>query len=126
MDDYIEACECIYNMFIKLKNRIPAFGEKSVSCDFSVYKDKIKNVLKNQYKQEERIKEWINKAKSGHFGGDAFEIPKYASEKWVVSKDKLEMGKPYDFDLANFYKSVSIHRYYVLNELLPKYGLFVY
>lgn len=126
LDDYIEACECIYNMFIRLKERIPTFGEKSVSCDFSVYKIKIANVLKNQNKQDVRIEEWRSKAKSGYFGGDAFAILEYNSEKWIVSSEKLKEGNPYDFNLANFYKSVSVHRYYVLNELLPKYGLFVY
>lgn len=50
LEDYLDACECMYNMFIKLKNRISAFGEESISCNFSVYKNKIENILKNQYK----------------------------------------------------------------------------
>lgn len=124
--DYLEACEHIYNMFVDLKKRIPIFGENSVSCDFFAYKSRIENVLKNQYKQEDRINEWKIKAKSGYFGGDAFEIPEYNADKWSVSEEQLKEGSPYDFDLANFYKSASIHRYYVLNELLPKHGLFVY
>ncbi len=126
LGDYLEACEYIYNMFVDLKKRISTVGENPISCNFSAYKSKIENVLKNQYKQEARINEWKTRARSGYFGGTPFEIPDYNSEKWSISEDKLKEGSPYDFDLANFYKSVSIHRYYVLNELLPKHGLFVY
>ena len=69
-------------------------------------------------------------AQSGKIFGTAEEtIPEYEGDTWNEQWDGLNDSEDYraamDSPIWRFYQAASLHRTYVLRDLLPKHGLIV-
>ena len=78
---------------------------------------------------EDRIEKWRTEAKRGNIGKNAFEIPPYKPEVWMKQSADMNSGKNSNIALKShlyrFYQAASIHRQFVLRELLPDGKLIV-
>jgi len=126
--DYLEGCKALHRMFA-------AFGEENPKLsngdgvDFSTIKNPVASILAYPAKKEDRIKKWLTEAKNGEIGPKAFQIPLYDPETWL--KQSADMNSSEDSNAAlrsnlyRFYQAASIHRQFVLRELLPDKKLVV-
>ena len=86
-------------------------------------------ILAYPAKKEDRIKKWRTEASRGNMGPNPFQIPLYEPEVWMKQSAVLNSSeKSTDAlrsNLYRFYQAASIHRQFVLRELLPDNRLVV-
>lgn len=126
--DYLDGCKALHSMFT-------AFGKENLTLsngdgvDFSTIKNSVASILSYPAKKEDRIKKWRTEAKNGKIGPKAFQIPLYNPETWL--KQSADMNSSENSNAAlrsnlyRFYQAASIHRQFVLRELLPDKNLVV-
>jgi hypothetical protein len=98
--------------------------------DFNTIEESVIKVLADESDKNGRAEVWQRAVRNGDIfnnpGGE--EIPAYDSSLFT---NDLNYLANYDYDKASktlvflFLKAANIHRDYVLNELLPKYGIHV-
>ncbi|MBW2369513.1 MAG: hypothetical protein JRH15_16705, partial [Deltaproteobacteria bacterium] len=126
--DYLSGCRALHQMLTRYAKNNPSHC-KGDGLKFLAVKQPIAAILSFQGKKEDRIRKWRSEAQQGNLGGMAFRIPPYAPEHWL--KEAAALGNTEDSvralrsHLYRFYQAASIHRQYVLRELLPDYGLIV-
>ena len=91
---------------------------------------RVREVLLVQADKAGRITAWQGAARSGEiFGTGDEEISEYDGHAWNAQWDQLDGAEDYraamDLPVWQFYWAASLHRTYVLRDLLPKYGLIV-
>jgi len=97
--------------------------------DFSTIKNSVASILAYPARKEDRIKKWRTEAKNGKIGPKPFQIPLYKPETWL--KQSADMNSSENSNTAlrsnlyRFYQAASIHRQFVLRELLPDKKLVV-
>jgi hypothetical protein len=99
------------------------------SVKFTDIKDTVVAIIAYQGKKADRIKQWRKAAKNGNLGGKPFQIPTYRPENWL--QEAANMNSREDSraalksNLYRFYQAASLHRQFVLRELLPDNHLVV-
>ena len=99
--------------------------------DFGDIEGSVRRVLSTQADKAGRILAWKEAARSGELFGsiNGEEIPDYEGEQWNESWAELDKsencGRALELPVWRFYQAASLHRTYVLRELLPKHGLIV-
>jgi hypothetical protein len=127
---YLEACEKLYDMFQRFVSASNDYDDGTSGVDFTTVKERVKDILSFQHGKAERSEQWRSAFSRGELGIPAGEeIPHYDPAPWDKERDKFPaMDKPdevADSDVYHFYQAASLHRHYVLRELLPKHGLVV-
>ena len=114
---------------------IDQFGKNNESLsdgsgiEFSKIEKQVAAIINYQASKEDRIKKWRTEVKQGNIGKNAFEIPLYKPEVWM--KQSADMNSTENSNVAlrsylyRFYQAASIHRQFVLRELLPDRKLIV-
>ena len=127
---YLEACRALYEMFRSFV-QLP-HGERYSSGDhreFGEIEAQLTTVLSAQSDKMSRCKEWKEGAPGSVFGNQNEEMPDYGGQSWNEQWDGLNGQEEYsaatDLDVWRFYQAASLHRIYVLRDLLPKHGLIV-
>lgn len=126
--DFIDGCQALHKMFTQFGagNTVYSMGD---GVEFSAIKKPIIQIIKFQGKKEDRIAKWRSAAQTGKLANLKFSIPKYDNEKWLqegVNLNKRKNSKAaLKSNLYRFYQAASLHRQYVLRELLPDHGLIV-
>jgi len=96
---------------------------------FSEIEQVVAPILAYPAKKADRIKKWRNEAKNGGIGPKVFEIPLYDTQKWMKQSADLNSSEnsvvALRSHLYRFYQAASIHRHFVLRELLPDNKLIV-
>jgi hypothetical protein len=95
---------------------------------FSNIKGLIAEIISYQGKKEDRISKWRTAARNGKLGVK-FRIPEYDPETWMKEGSEMNSGEDskiaLGFNLYRFYQAASLHRQYLLRELLPEHKLIV-
>lgn len=126
---FLAGCRALHDMFarfVRQRSDIRDGGGRG----FEHIAPRVRQILVTQADKEGRIRSWRDAAQSGDlFGGAGEEIPEYGGETWNDEWDSLNGGADYktamDLPIWRFYQAASIHRTYVIRDLLPKHGLIV-
>jgi len=127
---YLEACEKLHNMFQRFLALSAGHDDGTSGVEFSTVEERVRDILTFQNGKTERSEKWRTAFTSGRLGIQAGEeIPHYDPEPWDKQRDHFPaMDKPEKAAASNvyhFYQAASLHRHYVLRELLPKHELVV-
>lgn len=128
-ETFLEGCRALHAVFRKyVGNRSDLDNDDA--RDFANIEKSVAQILNKPGNAEARTKEWINAAESGSLFGKGDEsIPEYDGGDWNEQWDSLDDKESYDaamdLDIWRFYQAASLHRTYVLRDLLPKRGLIV-
>ena len=127
---YLEACRALYDMFRSFVRSMP--GEQYCSNNHREFGDiagQLTKILAVQGDKWSRCEVWKMIAPGEIFGNRDEEIAAYDGDlwnrKWIKLNDAQECQAAIDLDVWRFYQAASLHRIYILRDLLPKYGLIV-
>jgi len=126
---YLAGCRALHDMFRRFVAMRPEAG-RGDSRDFEGIAGRVRDVLLVQADKAGRIAAWQDAARSGEIFGSGDEaIPEYDGHGWNDQWEDLdgrdEYGAAMDLPVWQFYRAASLHRTYVLRDLLPKHGLIV-
>ncbi len=134
-------------IFLEASNKLcmamQRFRIGDANADAPGLRDKDKNRIEELFrnikdeKEENRHKKWLNHIKGGHFGFQSGELSyiakgvgswKYDALKTAKSKDEQDARFEYnpEFLRSNwklFHDALQAHRFYVIHDLLPQYGI---
>ncbi|MCG6911286.1 MAG: hypothetical protein LJE94_14335 [Deltaproteobacteria bacterium] len=125
---FLNGCRALHAMFAQFAENNTKLSDGS-GVSFSSIEKQITAILTYQAKKEDRIARWRKEAKQGKIGKNAFDIPLYKPELWM--KQSADMNSTENSKAAlrshlyRFYQAASIHRQFVLRELLPDRKLIV-
>jgi len=130
MEIYLEAWEKLHRMFQTFVSVSSGHDDGTSGVDFSTVKERMKDILMFQHGKRKRSEQWRSAFAGGELGIPAGEeIPYYDPAPWDRQRDRFPaMEKPNEVaasEVYHFYQAASLHRHYVLRELLPKHGLVV-
>ncbi len=125
---FLKGCEALHAMFAKFGQANPALSAGD-GVAFQRIQDSVAAILAHEDRKEGRIKKWRTEARLGNIGPHPFQIPLYKPEVWMKQSATLN-GSEKSTDalrsnLYRFYQAASIHRQFVLRELLPDNKLVV-
>jgi Family of unknown function (DUF6765) len=125
---FLKGCEALHLMFVRFGNENPDLSAGD-GVGFAGIKDSIAAILAFAAKKEDRVKRWRTEAGQGNIGTHAFQIPLYKPETWMKQSAELNSSEKSTSalrsNLYRFYQAASIHRQFVLRELLPDNKLVV-
>jgi hypothetical protein len=125
--DFFKGCRALHQTFFRLGRKNPALTSGS-PVPFSAIGDSVRTILACQGSREERIDAWRRASWNGRLG-KRFRIVSYHPELWREEAEDLSGSRHSESALiANiyrFYQAASLHRQFVLRELLPGHGLVV-
>lgn len=127
---FLDGCRALHSMFSRFAEMRPDIHESADSRDFETIAPKVREVLLVQADEAGRIEAWQVAAQSGDiFGANGGSIPEYDGENWNNQWEELDGEEDcqiaIDLPVWRFYQAASLHRTYVLRDLLPKHGLIV-
>ena len=130
-ETYLEGCRALHNMFKQFIERRTDY-DSGDGRDFDTIEPEVRKVLRTQADKDGRIEAWQEAARSGNiFGNGTREtIPEYDGNAWNEEWEQLnDDSKSHqimiDLPVWRFYQAASLHRVYVLRDLLPKHELIV-
>ncbi len=126
---FLAGCRALHGMFRRFARLRPGL-DAGDGRDFEAIAPRVREILLIQADKAERIAAWRDAARAGAlFGKNGEEIPDYEGESWNARWEELDGGDDYgtamDTHIWRFYQAASLHRTYVLRDLLPKHGLIV-
>ncbi len=125
---FLKGCEALHNMFARFGQTNPAHSDGD-GVAFNAIRAVVRSILAHEDRMEGRIKKWRTDAKDGRIGPADFKIPLYKPEVWMKQSATLNSSEKSTAalrsNLFRFYQAASIHRQYVLRELLPDNKLVV-
>ena len=127
---YLEGCRALHNIFKRFAQMRQEIYGSGDGRDFVEIEDRVSEVLHVQADKAGRIAAWKNAASTGMIFGKANEaIPEYEGEKWNMDWEGLDGTADYqvamELPVWRFYQAASLHRIFVLRDLLPEFGLIV-
>ena len=127
---YLAGCGALHDMFRRFAAMRADGRAGGDGRDFDAIARRVQDVLLVQADKAGRIAAWQDAARSGEvFGSGDETIPEYDGQAWNGQWEELD-GKEdneaaMDLPVWLFYRAASLHRIYVLRDLLPKHGLIV-
>ena len=127
---YLEGCRNIYNYFRSfVKNRYTDSDDRS----FEDIRNKVDEILRFEGKKEDRIGQWLSAIRNnsiytaahGELGSVSYDPQDWEDQKKSFH-NLYSSEKGLELDVYRFHQAATIHRYYVLKELLPAYNIAVY
>ena len=125
---FLDGCRALHQMFTSFGRVNPALSNGD-NLKFTDIRGSVTAILVFQCKKEDRINQWRTAAKGGRLGPKKFQIPTYDPETWM--REGADMNSREDSkaalgsNLYRFYQAASLHRQFVLRELLPDFNLVV-
>ena len=121
------------DLHYSIRNVHPMSAGGRAGGDGSYFGDiaaRVREVLLTQADKAGRIAAWQDAARSGELFGTGKEtIPEYDGQAWNVQWEELNGNEDNEaamnLPVRQFYRAASLHRPYVLRDLLPKHGLIV-
>lgn len=127
-EDFLDGCRSLHKTFTRFGKANPLLSDGN-GAKFADIRKQVGGILAFEGKKVERVDKWRTAARTGLLGIRAFTIPIYNEKTWAQQADRLSGGRSSKVamksDLYRFYQAASIHRQYVLRELLPKHNLVV-
>ncbi|QEK12950.1 hypothetical protein FQB35_11775 [Crassaminicella thermophila] len=133
VNNQIRTIDAIYHIYNFLVNDVKKIKPEIYNEDAKKWediKDNLRQVVLAKRQIESRIKLWQEKLKTGFFGFEA-QI-QYDDREWfkeavkVINKDRNIFDKKENFhksDWKYFHDALTLHKFYIKHELLPKYGI---
>jgi len=126
---FLEGCKALYDLFRKAALGDPELAEKKY-MKFAAIEGVVKDVLATEADKKGRINAWRRAARSGKlFQPGSEKIPAYDGNAWHNQKDNLrrksDSKNTESLTIYQYYQAASIHRNFVLRDLLPSKGLIV-
>jgi len=126
---FLKGCEVLHRFFRRFAMSRPEYGDENFSA-FPPIRALVEDVLKTEARKSGRIRAWQEAAKSGRlFASGPEPIPRYNADLWHNQRDNLSRRKDSSgipgLPVYRFYQAASVHRNYVLRDLLPSHGLVV-
>nr|WP_304511876.1 DUF6765 family protein [Desulfobacula sp.] len=130
VDTFLEACRKMHAMFQRFVSLSTGHDDGTSGIDFSTKEDRIKDILSFQDGKTQRSEKWRTAFTKGELGiKPGEEIPLYDPALWDKQRNHFPgLDKPQKVAASNiyhFYQAASLHRHYLLRELLPKHNLIV-
>ncbi|RZB29821.1 MAG: hypothetical protein SRB1_02101 [Desulfobacteraceae bacterium Eth-SRB1] len=127
---FLEACEKLHKLFQRFASRGTAHDDGTSGVNFGTVEERVKDILSFQNGKTERSEKWRTAFTNGQLGiKPGEEIPPYDHAPWDKQRDHFPaMDKPEKIAASNvyhFYQAASLHRHYILRELMPKHELVV-
>ncbi len=115
-------------MFQRFVSLSTGYDDGTSGVDFNTVEECVRDIMSFQNGKAERSEKWRTAFAKGQLGIQAGEeIPHYDPEHWDKQRDHFSaLNKPEEAassEVYHFYQAASLHRHYVLRELLPKHGL---
>ena len=126
---YMDCCRALHTMFRDFAGRRTDFADCNVT-EFDAIEPTVRRILLTQADKAGRISAWRDAVQAGElFGDGGEEIPDYDGKIWNAQWNQLGGGENYrpamNTSIWRFYQAASLHRTYVLRDLLPKHDLVV-
>lgn len=127
---FLAGCRALHGMFRQFADLTAKEFRGPEGRDFDAIETRVAQVLATQGKKQDRIAAWQGAAREGAlFGAGGEQIPAYEGAGWNAhwkaidesDNSQAAMGEP----VWQFYQAASLHRTYVLRDLLPAHGLIV-
>lgn len=126
---YLEYCESVSAYFRDFLEQRPDLLDSGAQRDFADIREAVAKVIATEGSKEKRVDAWKDAMGSGDFLSESEEIPPYLGNQWLVQKDMAvdeeNSGMLLRSSAYKFYQGASHHRFYVLRQLLPEFGLLV-
>ena len=127
---YLAGCSALHSMFKQFALMHQDVHGSDDGHDFKAIQAVVHEILLVQGDKQTRIQAWQEAATAGEIFGTVDEvIPEYEGDEWNKQWNQLNGGKDFqialDLPVWRFYQAASLHRTYVLRDLLPKYKLIV-
>ena len=122
--DYLEACEKLYNFFCETidSSSYPVTDQKTT---FDAIKDEVYEILKFQGTCDERCQKWKEFELAS--GAPDYDATQWEDEKNIkFSDESISLQEAINLNVYRFHQAAAYHRFYVLKDLLPSYGIAVY
>lgn len=127
-DTFLKGCAALHKMFVNFSNNNNGLSSND-GVKFGGIRSTVPEILNFQGDKPSRIKQWVSAVKRGSLGGLKFFIPEYDAEPWLkkaaTMQNKENSETALDTDIYRFYQAASLHRNFVLRDLLPSHGLVV-
>ncbi len=129
-ESFLKACKKLYELFVNYANIRPDLADEQ-SIPFEKINDKIEQIIRLEASMDGRIQAWLNALKSGDFLARQVTIIEYdedvfSNECKYLTAGPLEFKDAQGSNVFKFLRSANHYRNYVLEELLPKYGINVF
>lgn len=129
-ETFFQACESLHRMFSEFLEQAPQYADPAGGIPFASIGDVVKDILAVQEGTDGRSRSWISAMERGRlFAGEDIEVPIHREGLWTEELEgfdgsnesiSLQQGSAY-----RFFQAASLHRNYVLRDLLPEHGLIV-
>lgn len=123
---FLEACEKLHAHFREFAAKRPDLAEPGRS--FEEIEKAVRLILAVEGDKDTRSNQWCAASEQGAFGVEEV-IPPYAGEEWakdLKACEKQDNGRALlELPVYRFLLAASMHRHWVLRELLPAQGLMV-
>ncbi|GAB7023201.1 DUF6765 family protein [Salidesulfovibrio brasiliensis] len=125
---YERYCRTVHGYFTRFAEARPDLADAGAAKEFGLMQDVVKAALAHEGPKHERAQQWRTAMRDGSFGFRE-DIPPYVGTDWLVEKDvalnNRSSAEMLSSNIFHFYQAASLHRQYVLRELLPQNGLLV-
>lgn len=127
---YLEGCEKLHAYLSKFAQNF--YADDSTIRPFNQISEPIGRILEFEGEKEKRIEQWQKAMKNNEIfeTTENEEFPEYNSDDWENEKTRMnELASSHlviDKPVYRFHQAAAFHRYYVLKDLLPKYGIAIY
>lgn len=127
---FLAGCKALYELFRKFAKQKPEFTDPRGPIPFETIKHVIEEILCMVGTTDERCTAWCTAVEQNRlFQATEQTIPKHKESLWTEelktyenASDSVEL---IESSAYKFFQAASLHRNYVLRELLPKNGLVV-
>ena len=120
-NDYIEALRKLHYYLASFAKKY--YADEVTIKSFDDIESEVMTILKFEGKKEDRIERWME-------SGLLKDCKKYNSKNWEDAKNSFSWRKTSSegikLPVYRFHQAAAYHRYYMLKDLLPKYGIAVY
>ncbi|MBC7907992.1 MAG: hypothetical protein H7Y60_14775 [Rhodospirillaceae bacterium] len=127
-DSFLEACQALYDMFVRVADKRPDFIEGKARS-FDQIKDTIIAILAVKGGSADRSNAWKQAALAGKLFAQAEPIPDYQGEvwtKWLEDANKqVDSETALNHPSCRFHLAANAHRSWVLHELMPSRNLLI-
>ena len=129
-ETYLKCCRALHEMFTRFAKKREDLCCHGGHRKFDSIEHEVRKVLEVQANKRGRIEAWKRAAREDKiFGTGNEDIPEYDSATWNSQWETLNGGEDsraaIDQPVWLFYQAASLHRTYVLRDLLPNHRLIV-
>jgi len=133
-ETFLEGCEHLYKKLLAFGHSLPTSDDFIPEVNFQNISHIIKDILDTEAAHNERIALWKSAILSNQLFTSAsnesdflnYDFRRWENDKNITFTQLSKSCEGTKLDVYKFHQAAAHHRYYVLKDLLPSYGLAVY